>query len=62
MRATRGDRTIFTQVVSYKDTPIGYLLSYDQPGYNMERININLTERNGIVYFSAREIPVVDGP
>jgi uncharacterized lipoprotein YajG len=62
MRATKGDRTIFTQVVSYKDTPIGYLLSYDQGGYNSEPINISLTERNGIVYFNAHEIPVVDGP
>ena len=56
MREKRGARTITTQVVSYKEKPIGYLLSYDQPGVDMEQVDINLTERNGIIYFRAREI------
>lgn len=60
MREKRGARTITTQVVSYKEKPIGYLLSYDQPGIDMERVNINLTERNGVIYFSAREITITD--
>jgi len=56
MREKRGARTITTQVVSYKEKPIGYLLTYDQPGINMERVDISLTERNGIIYFRAQEI------
>jgi hypothetical protein len=60
MREKRGARTITTQVVSYKEKPIGYLLSYDQPGIDMERVYINLTERNGVIYFSAREITQAD--
>ena len=57
MRERRGGRTISTQVVSYKGIPIGYLLSYDQFGINMERVYVNITEEsNGVVNFSAREI------
>lgn len=56
MREKKGARSISTQVVLYKEIPIGYLLSYDRPGVNMERVDINLMERNGIIYFNAREI------
>ena len=55
MYEKRGARTISTQVVSYKDGPVGYLLRYDQAGVNMETININLTEKNGVIFFNARE-------
>ncbi|HMK56280.1 MAG TPA: hypothetical protein VK448_06570 [Dissulfurispiraceae bacterium] len=55
MREKRGARPITTQVVSYKDRPVGYLLQYSQPGVNMETVNINISERNGIIFFSARE-------
>lgn len=60
MKEKRGVRTISTQKVTYNDRPLGYLLSYDQPGIDMERVNIDLTERNGIIYFSAREMTKTD--
>jgi hypothetical protein len=48
-------RSITTQTVTYKDKPLGYLLSYDQPGVNGETVITNLYERDGKIYFSARE-------
>jgi hypothetical protein len=60
MREKKEARTISTQVVLYSGKPIGYLLSYDRPGTNMERVNISLTERNGVVYFRVREIEPTD--
>ncbi|HMK60108.1 MAG TPA: hypothetical protein VK452_03045 [Dissulfurispiraceae bacterium] len=55
MREKRGGRSITTQVVYCKDKPVGYLLRYNQPGFNMETVNVNLTEKDGVIFFSARE-------
>jgi len=48
-------RSITTQTVTYKDKPLGYLLTYDQAGVNGENVITNLYERGGKIYFSARE-------
>ncbi len=55
MKMKRGMRSITTEVVTYKGKPLGYLITYDQPGVNFEIIETNLTERGGKIYFSARE-------
>jgi hypothetical protein len=48
-------RSITTQTVTYKDTPLGYLLTYDNAGVNGEKVITNLYERGGKIYFSAQE-------
>ena len=48
-------RSITTQTVTYKDKPLGYLLTYDNAGVNGEKVITNLYERGGKIYFSAQE-------
>jgi hypothetical protein len=52
-------RSITTQTVIYKDKPLGYLLTYNQPGLDGEVVVTNLYERDGKIYFNAREVEKV---
>ena len=60
MREKKSARTVSTHLVSYKDKPVGYLLTYDQPGNNAETVNVTISEKNGVIYFNAREVTPTD--
>ena len=55
MEKTAAYRRVNFQGVTYKGKTIGYLLTYDQPIFARESIEVNLFERNGKVYFSVTE-------
>jgi hypothetical protein len=56
MKEKRGMRPISTQKVFYKDKFIGYLLTYEKERVDREEMTVNVFEKGGKVYFSAREI------
>ncbi len=61
MKEKRGMRSIITQKVFYKDTFLGYLLTYEEDRFNkLSGMKISLYEKNGKIYFSGREIIRVD--
>ena len=55
MEKASGYKRISFQGVTHKGKPIGYLLSFDWYGFTRDRIEPLLFEREGKIYFTARE-------
>jgi hypothetical protein len=58
MDEARGLRMVDTQVVTYKDRPLGYLITYNadrRRTTEITQIVVELYELNGRIYFNARE-------